>query len=726
MPDDFGIIEELTAQLVATKTQLKEAQDKLNAKESTPSGEKSLEMLDLPIYVIESLQNKPIVISGIALAEGIWKNVIYTPEEIARAAEDLQGKPLLVEHGHDEHFSDHKVGEVIEAHFDPTLKALVFKAKVEDEDARKLVLDGTFQAVSCSTWMEKKTISPDLKIGYAFHFAELSLVKNPACEKCFILHFEQLRKELCNEQSLNKKEEIIENRSEVQMENAQTVQPSIPETKEEKPVAEEKPVVTEVPKETETPKIELSFEEVPEQTEELSDFDENVEVRLAIIEEDGEDWIIELSSDEELDELRKAKKLKGYYYGYPRYYKYPGYRYYGYPYYGKYKGKKDGKYYYYRYPYKYGYYYPYKYPQKKSEDACYPYYRYPYYGKYPYRYPKKIKVKKSDTEEEEMDLNDLEDLAEMVIKKNKRTGKFVVFEVPAGKGLWKIVKVFDTEKEAKDFIAGKEEKAEEYPACKEGEVWDDTEKKCVPKVEGAKVEPYPCPEGTEWCEDEKKCVPIKKEDQGMRSEAVCREGEEWDDDKKVCVPKKGYPAPTVKSETLTASPTQAPIAEPTKVTETSVPIETKPEETPVTAPVVETKTLETPKTEEKPVEKAPEPVPEPAKEPEKPAEVPKVEEKPAETPVETPKVEEKPVETPKEEPKVEAKTEEKPAEVPKEEPKEEVKTETKVEEKPAETPKEEPKVEEKPAEEPKVIPPEEEWKGKSAELIHKLLQTKTK
>jgi len=305
---------------------------------------------------------------------------------------------------------------------------------------------------------------------------------------------------------------------------------------------------------------------------------------------------------------------------------------------------------------------------------------------YPYKYPGKYKVKKSEDseDEEEVDLSEFEMLAEFKIIKNKRSGKFVVFKVPE-KGLWKIVKVFDTQKEAEDFVSGKkEEKAAEEKdehGCIVGkEEWDDKEKKCMPMT---KEEQSAYTDFVGKCMKDgksmKECAAMYKKEKGslaMRDEAVCKEGEKWDDDKKVCVPIPGYekyPAPVKKSETLAA-------------TEIPAVVETPKVETP--APAVETKPEETPKTEEKAVVTTPEP----AKEPEKPAEVPKVEEKPAE----------KPVETQKEEPKVEAKPEEKPAE----------------------TPKEEPKTEEKPVEEPKVVPPEEEWKGKSAELITLLKQTK--
>jgi len=38
------------------------------------------------------------------------------------------------------------------------------------------------------------------------------------------------------------------------------------------------------------------------------------------------------------------------------------------------------------------------------------------------------------------------------IKYNKRNKRYVVFEVPEGKGLWKILKTFPKRKQAEDYI----------------------------------------------------------------------------------------------------------------------------------------------------------------------------------------------------------------------------------------------------------------------------------
>lgn len=299
--DNFGIEEELKAELEELK-------------KSSPIQE----VVSLEVGFFLSSE-KPLIISGVALAEGIWKNTIYSAEELKKACQDLIGKPVKVEHGNDKEFGDKIVGKVVHAEWDELLKAIKFKAEITDPKAIEYIKKERFKAVSMSTWMEKVSVGVgELKVGQNFRFVELSLVENPACEKCFIFHFEQLAKiEKCLKES--NKEELVG----------------------EKVMSEENSVK---------------------------------ELLIAIC-EDG-DFIeeVQLSSENELEELKKTKKVVAYYY-YSPYYGYPypyypyGYPYYGYPYYG--------------YPY-YGY----------------PGYGYPYYGYLHYGYPKKVKKKaKKSTEE---------------------------------------------------------------------------------------------------------------------------------------------------------------------------------------------------------------------------------------------------------------------------------------------------------------------------------------
>ena len=297
-----GIPEILEAEIEELQKEIEQLK-----KSQTKVPETVMEEIELGFFLSSE---KPMIITGVALAEGIWKNTIYPAEELKKACKDLIGKPIKVEHGKDKEFGDKTVGQVVEAIWDEILKAIKFKAEITDEKAKEEIKNERFKAVSMSTLMEKIPVQEGISLGTQFRFTELSLVENPACEKCFIFHFEELSK--------------------------RESQKDLKVTDKERMVGEK-------------------------MTEELSE----KKTIIALVEEGDFLEVIELSSEEELEELRKVKKVVSYYYGYP-YYGYPHYGYYGYPYYG------------------------------------YPYYGYPHYG-YPAKTPKKVKkkVKKKASESEE-------------------------------------------------------------------------------------------------------------------------------------------------------------------------------------------------------------------------------------------------------------------------------------------------------------------------------------
>jgi len=408
---------------------------------------------------------------------------------------------------------------------------------------------------------------------------------------------------------------------------------------------------------------------------------------------------------EELQELQKKKKVYGYYYGYPGYYPHPSYGY----------GYSHGYYPYGNYPYGYGYKYkkPY-YPKKlegdtKDEENAkkgkkYYYYPYPKYGYPKYGYPGHgypYKYKYPEKKEEDLSLEDLwlleseELVGKLVIKKNPRSGKFMVFEVPE-KGLWKILKAFDTEKEAKDFVASKEKKSEdnakkdEYGCVIGKEKFDPESKKCVPleeKAEEVGKDEYGCVIGKErFDQATKKCVPLEEpaekagprtdEERAMAHFNISKEewdklpkekqdeyikklpkrgaaeekakvkcpkcGEEFEDDKKLAahIAEKhpGYEYPGMKkSETMSAEQKPAEQVQATPVSPPQIPVPS-PEVKPLEPPKVETPKVEPAKVEPPKVE--------PPKVEEKPVEE-KPEVKPPEVPASKPVEEKKePVPTP--------------------------------------------------------------------------------
>jgi hypothetical protein len=588
-------------------------------KKEKPIVEKVL-LSSVPFYAFEELEGK-LVVAGIALAEGLWKHVLYSAEEIQKAAKDLKGKPLMVEHGTDEDFKENHVGKVLEAYFDTLLKSLVFKAEVTDPAAIKKVKDGTFPAVSCSTWVDKFPINAEQAVGFNYKFNELSLVRAPACDKCFILAVEELAKKL------NKQTENMLVKKEIAM--------------------------------SETPVLEKESEVVEELEEDITE-----------LEAPNLYAVLEMNDLSDLEEDAK-KRIVSYYYGYR--YPYGGdhkYPYYGYPYYPYYPYKEQKK----------TECYPPEYPQKpekkslwvvlqleKPEDIIelqknkkvvgvyYGYYGYPKHG-YPYKTPKgqdekyPAPVQKNlseDCSDCPLDILDLTEDYRTFMKKCMKEGKSM--------------------KECAKMWKKPEEKAAEVK-CPEGQIFDEKEKKCIPQKED-----YPAPTPEE--QSDKKVAesgfgpaPKKDIEAGLLETSI----HPLPGPAEIAAEMK--PVESVQTETLSQPLSTPPVIEEVKKEEPKVVEEHKEPEK------VEPAKAET--TKETPIPEAPKETPkevlketpkEIPKEPEKPLIEPTkvVEPTPPPMPPVQPKVEvlpEVPKEIPKEVPK-EIPTVETVKEVPKEEPK---------------------------------------------------------
>lgn len=622
MSDDSGILEELRAERQELERMIKAAKNIVK---------EEIILSASPFFSLEEKEGK-LLITGIALAEGVWKSVLYPAEEIEKSALRLVGKPLKIEHGLDALFEQREVGKVKLAYYDKALKSIVFQAEVTDPKAITLVKDGTFPAVSCSTWVDKFPVNPDQSIGFNFNFNELSLVRTPACEKCFIFAVEELSKKMGQEkQDLN-------NQS-----------PQLIKQEVKKAMTEEE------------------NEEVIEELEEEIDLSEMEKPKLYAV--------VEVETLSDIEEPL-AKKVVSYYYGY-KYPKgkgkkkpYPGHPYYPYGKKKKAEDEKDKKYYK---------------PEKKAlwallelespeeiEDlkkkgqnvkaVYYGYYGYPHKG-YPYKEkkaeeeecpegqvwdekigkcieaPKEVMAKKEEykcpegqvydekekkcVEAKEEEMSDAEELLEdLAVPKD-----YLAFMKKCMKES-KTMPIIKRMKEcAKAFKAQKpEEKAKEEYKCPEGEVFDEKQKKCIPIEKGK----YPAPEektSTEFTDMKPGPIPTLP---GPAEQAA------------TIASKEKLSAETVKKEETPSIPkVEIPMAEEKPCEECPKKEEEKASEKKESVPVVVPAVSVVPKVEEVKVVEPPK------------VEAPKVE---------TPKVEEKPVETPAEvkpeEPKVEAPKEE--------------------------------------------------------------------
>lgn len=176
MSSKESVIQELVAQIEELQSEVQHL--------------KCLSRLSDNVWRFEVLSEEPLIIRGIALKEGKWNGVFYPSEELKKAMKQLEGKPILVEHGRDEKFKDREVGRVTKVKWEDLFKGILFEAEIDDPEAKKLVKEGEFKAVSMSTYMSYKNTENGTE-GYDFQFRELSLVRNPACSTCFIIHTEE-------------------------------------------------------------------------------------------------------------------------------------------------------------------------------------------------------------------------------------------------------------------------------------------------------------------------------------------------------------------------------------------------------------------------------------------------------------------------------------------------------------------------------------------------------
>lgn len=161
---------------------------------------------------------KGFFISVVALAEGQWNNVFYPSEELKENAKKLIDVPLKIEHGKDEKWGDEVVGRVVEANYDPILKSIVAKIKVENQEIIDQIKKGLWKGVSVAL-----TVDYDLKdgklVGRVDRFWEISLTNRPACAGCYIIRSEEKMSEEVKEVEVKEeKKEELEQKEEVKEE----------------------------------------------------------------------------------------------------------------------------------------------------------------------------------------------------------------------------------------------------------------------------------------------------------------------------------------------------------------------------------------------------------------------------------------------------------------------------------------------------------------------------
>lgn len=133
------------------------------------------------------------VIEGVALQEGSYKGqtqdepIFYSGDILSKVAPSLVGKPLRLDHL--QGLSD-IVGKVIHSSYDAAKKAILFKAKVFDEKAKRLLKEGLVGAVSVGIRVDT-VLGENGREANDGDFEELSLTETPACKTCVITNIKE-------------------------------------------------------------------------------------------------------------------------------------------------------------------------------------------------------------------------------------------------------------------------------------------------------------------------------------------------------------------------------------------------------------------------------------------------------------------------------------------------------------------------------------------------------
>jgi len=188
MTVEESIIEELLAENVKLRAELN-----------------TLKELSGFVSGITVLSEKPqLKISGVLIAEGVWKGIKYSYEEMKKALSKFKNLPIKVQHGHSEEFGDKTVGKVTKVVPDDVLRALAFEGIITDEKAAQLIKDGVFNAISIKGGFAQINDKVTPPVGLDYTPIEASLTGSPACDNCILFSVEELEKCLSKDSTQDK------------------------------------------------------------------------------------------------------------------------------------------------------------------------------------------------------------------------------------------------------------------------------------------------------------------------------------------------------------------------------------------------------------------------------------------------------------------------------------------------------------------------------------------
>jgi hypothetical protein len=148
----------------------------------------------LPIRVLEAVVNKPLRISGVAMAAGMSRNFnVYTPEELQAFASRLIGAPIYMEHV----TANDAVGKTTKSFFDAASRCLMYEAEIYDLVVADKIRNGLIQHVSVGADYDAIDVV-NAKVPHGLYNAEMSLVAVPGIPETNIQVLEHLRESLAH------------------------------------------------------------------------------------------------------------------------------------------------------------------------------------------------------------------------------------------------------------------------------------------------------------------------------------------------------------------------------------------------------------------------------------------------------------------------------------------------------------------------------------------------
>jgi hypothetical protein len=169
--------ESITRELLAENVSLREQLSKYKEKDLAYS------------FQVISLE-KPITIRGVLIAEGVWKGIKYSYEEMKKVLDAFKKVPFLIDHGHTQEFGSKVVGSPIKIEADDVLRSLTFEAKIDNPEVAKLIESRQLDSVSIKGEFKNVDSSVSPPVGKDYVPIEISLTSSPACSFCNIFNVE--------------------------------------------------------------------------------------------------------------------------------------------------------------------------------------------------------------------------------------------------------------------------------------------------------------------------------------------------------------------------------------------------------------------------------------------------------------------------------------------------------------------------------------------------------